>query len=68
LRLCYFFIPAGCENSNIQEYILQHQFLKINLIAESRQTNERRNAGCLNLDLKEFLVNGRKSFYKFLDT
>ena len=33
LRLCYFFIPAGCENANIQEYILQHQFLRINLIA-----------------------------------
>jgi len=38
------------------------------LIAENRQTGEKRVAGSLNLDLREFLVQGRKNFYKFLDT
>lgn len=52
LRICYFFVPAGCESGNIQEYILQHEVLKMTLMAENRQTGEKRVAGSLNLDLR----------------
>lgn len=37
-------------------------------MAENRESGEKRIAGKLGLDLKEFLVQGRKNFYKFLDT
>ncbi len=51
----------------MHEYIQKHEVLKINLVAEKRESGEKRIAGKLALDLKEFLVQGRKSFYKFLD-
>lgn len=41
--------------------------LKIHLLAERRDNGEKRIAGKLGLDLKEFLVQGRKNFYKFVD-
>lgn len=68
LRICYFFLPSKLENENLYHYIQKHEFLKINLVAENRDSGEKRVAGKLGLDLKEFLVQGRKNFYKFLDT
>ena len=68
LRLCYFFFPTASETENLQEYTQKEKEFKINLIAENRSTGEKKTAGCLTLDLKEFIAPGRKNFYKFFDT
>ena len=68
LRVCYFFFPTDTQLFNLQEYVQKQEVLNINLIAENRTFNQRKQVGCLSLGLKEFLVPGRKNFYKFFDT
>jgi len=46
----------------------KHQLFKITLSSENRVNGDKKNIGCLNLDMREYLGSGvKKSFYKFLD-
>ena len=68
LRVCYFFVQTSSEPKSLLEYMNSHETFKIHLVTENRFNGERRNIGCLNLEMREFLGSGvKKSFYKFLD-
>ena len=67
LRLSYFFLQAGKENSSLSEYLAQLDTFQMTLIQESRVSGEKKTIGALMLDAREFLSGSKKSFYKFLD-